>query len=312
MSFHNQFAVAACKNQLIPQQLTNDVFFGPLNSLSQHSFLQSHNIKFFIAVGIPTKRVAQYCSGMSAEHSLVVNFDSAFNPHTPASASETTTTSLYCQTQSKSLALLTAKVSAGMETTYPSRSLTPQPELDQSLYLPAPTYNCNVVTAQGVDKFKIFNDLLTIFKLSNAGNVLVFSSSGNERDLATVLISHILHTNPSTSLMEALQYIKSLRPSLTQCQPESLFWSEGLTEFKDILKSRSIFGTGPMAPPTNAVLSPNAVCLATKRRNDITSDDEDDYSDSTNVTTGSIQVDRSASGTPKARRIATYQSGTIG
>ncbi|SCU84501.1 LANO_0C01530g1_1 [Lachancea nothofagi CBS 11611] len=305
MSFQNQFVVASCKNQLIPQQLTNNVFFGPLNTLSQLDFLQTHNIKFFVAVGIPTSRVAQYCKSMSAEHCLVVNFDSEFSPQTMLSQSDLDLTSQYCQTQSMSLELLRSRVAAQTATYYNSdRGLTPQPELDQTLYHSANNYNCNVITAEGISKFETFNDLLTLFKLSNSGNVLVFSSSGNDQELVALLISHILQNNTETSLMEAFQYIRSLRPSIASIQPDSIFWCQGLTEFADRIRLQTTFSQNN-DNSMNLSVSSNPGSIAAKRRTLVSSDDEDDYSDSTNITVGSFQPDRSASGTPKARKIGT-------
>ncbi|CEP64851.1 uncharacterized protein LALA0_S14e00716g [Lachancea lanzarotensis] len=314
MSFQNQFAVASCKNQLIPQQLTNTVFFGPLNALSQAKFLQTNNIKFFVAVGIPTARVAQYCQSLPSDQCLVVNYDPLFDPHAAVSTIDQELVARYMQIQSASLKLLTAQVSAQTEANYNSASgLTPQPELEQSLYHNAACYDCNVITAENAELFERFNDLLTIFRLSNAGNVLVFSSSGNENDLASLLISHVLHTNGQTTVFEALQYVRSLRPSIAPNGLSLETSGPGLTHFAEKLRSRQNYQDGCNDSIADSSFSSHATSLATKRRNMPSSDEEDesfmDDNESANISFSSLQSVRAASGTPKARKISARPSG---
>ncbi|SCU82166.1 LAFA_0C09516g1_1 [Lachancea sp. 'fantastica'] len=315
MSFQNQFAVASCKNQLIPQQLTNNVFFGPLNALSQASFLQANNIKFFVAVGIPTARVAQYCQSFPANQFLMVNYDPLFNPNVTNSPIEQELVSQYVQTQSASLKLLTTQLGAQTETNYNSaRGLTPQPELEQLLYKNASSYDCNLITAQTTDLFDTFNDLLTIFRLSNAGNVLVFSSSGNENELASLLISHILNTNPQTTVLEALQYLRSLRPTIAPNGLDQAFCGTNLALFAEKLRTKHFSQDNCNVSVADSSLSSHATSLATKRRNLPSSDEEDDGFDdeneSMNMSFSSLQSLRAASGTPKARKISARPPGS--
>ncbi|CUS20813.1 LAQU0S01e15214g1_1 [Lachancea quebecensis] len=307
MSFHHQFTLASARNQLIPQQLTNNVFFGPLNTLSQREFIQENCIRFFVAVGIPTKRVAQYCRDMPVQDCLVVNFDSEFSPQEPLSAPEAELVSQYSQLHSASLSQLAANIAGDIAAGCSADSrLTPQPELDQQLHNSPAHYTCNIVTSQGAQKFASFNDLLTIFKLSGSGNVLVFSSNGNDEDLVALLSSHIVMTNSSASLLEAFQHVKSLRPSIHQCQPDSVFWCQGLMEYLEGSRAyKNPFYDGGMSPASSlsaAGLSSSA--FVTKRRNSWSSDWEEECS---NVAPGTI----SASGTPKARKIAAVRAGNI-
>lgn len=304
MSFHHQFTLASAKNQLIPQQLTNNVFFGPLNALSQREFIQENRIRFFVAVGIATKRVAQYCRDMPAQDCLVVNFDSEFSPQVSLSATELELVSQYSQQHSTLLSQLAAGLAGDAATgcTADSR-LTPQPELDQQLHNSPAQYTCNIVTSQGAQKFASFNDLLTLFKLSGSGNVLVFSSNGNDEDLVALLSSHVVITNSSASLLEAFQYVKSLRPSINQCQPDSVFWCQGLMEYLEGSRSyNNPFydnGMSPASPLSTTGVTSNA--FVTKRRNSWSSDCEEECP---NSATGTI----SASGTPKTRRIAAIRA----
>lgn len=297
MSFHNQYVLDSVKNQLLPQQLTNNVFFGPLNALSQRSFLERHNIRFFIAVGFPTHRVAQYCQNLAANDCIVVNFDWEFCP--PAAALPLDPVTQYCSSHSNSLQQLIMNVATEITTSTPVDSnLTPQPELDQMLYHSTAHYACNVIAAQGLAKYQSFQDVLTLFKLSGAGNVLVFSSNGNDQELGYLLISHILSTSPTISLFEAAQYLKSLRPTMTQFQTEPLFWCQGIIEYAERLKTGN-FAYKALDSDIYANDSSTSLDSSAKRRNSASSDYEQEF-------TCAQTAPSSTTGTPKSRKIASH------
>ncbi|SCW01400.1 LAFE_0D11738g1_1 [Lachancea fermentati] len=299
MSFQNQYALATARNQINPQQLTNNVFFGPLNTLSQLEFISLHNIRFFISVGISTKRAAQYFRSISVDEFVMVTFDETLDSNVAANSDDILS---YEAENSLLLKQLIAKVQAETPEPVTGRCLTPQPDVNQLLYQNVNTYTSNVVSARGVQKYESFNDMLTLFRLSHSGNVLVFSDNGNDEELVTMLISHILKENTSVSLMEAFQYVKSIRPTVSELKQEQIFWCNGLIDYSERVKAREMF----WGPGTQAGFAPWVGSLSTKRRNCSSLEDEEEHFRSRSGSP--LSMDR-AIASPKTRKIA-MQHGT--
>lgn len=197
--------------QLRPQQLDTNLFFGPLNALTQREFLEQHNIRFFIGVGIDTSRLASLvqdgqllgCSGPFPP--LMVNFDQKFDYASLAAASEST--QLYHLQNSELLAQLVSQTAHAAQ-----RNI--------AYY----TYS-NVFSDGLVDRFETFNDLVQIFKMAaHMGNILVFSQNGNDEQLLMLLIFFVLQKYPCVGPAEAVKFIKCLRPSVHDLTPEQLYW----------------------------------------------------------------------------------------
>lgn len=253
MSHQNQYALAHTLNQMKAQQLCNSVFFGPLNTLSQYDFLSSNNIKFFISVGIPIERAISYARNIQLENFLICCFDKSFDRN--GLSDDTMTTALeFNNKHSSDLKILTDTVSkvCGMS----------ERPIQSSLYRPVSEYRTNIFTMDGVQKFECFNDLITIFKRSNIGNILVFSSNGNDEELVTLLISHVLKQNPVTNLMEAFSYVKNLRQTIYPLKEDQIYWCSGLVAYHERVRSKEMY----WGPGSHEGLPPRITSFATKRR----------------------------------------------
>lgn len=301
MSFHNQFAMADTLNQIKPQQLSNNVFFGPLNTLSQQEFLFKHQIKFFIAVGIPTKKAAEYYHNMPIKDFIMVNIDGGFD-RSPSSNDELQRILHYNQANSDNLKQLLANINTS-STSEHERCLTPQPDLNQLMYRNINEYTTNTITLSGVQKFESFNDFLTLFKMSGLGNVLVFSTNGNDEELVTLLISHVLKMNASVSLLEAFNYVKSLRPTVNDLRDEQIFWCAGLVDYSERVRAKELF----WGPGSNGGVVPNVLSFSTKRRNEPSNDNEEEGKHQFVTTVSSSP--RRIYATPRAKRMATHPMG---
>lgn len=235
MQFHNDYYISQPSEQLKAQQLSRNVFFGPLNVLSRHSFLKENNIRFFICIGIPTQRLVNLTS--TDDETLMINFD------LERDSSQSDSVTVYQEHNTRLLRQIIDIVLA--ESFQPeaseSKCLTPQPEqLNRSLFgnLEYIYQNGNIfVGATGLKLFEIFNDLLAIFNAFNPNaSTFIFSQNGNGEDLTTLLMSQILLKNPYIKISESFQFIKSLRPTISDIKDEQLFWFNGLVGFYEAIK----------------------------------------------------------------------------
>ncbi|QLG73169.1 hypothetical protein HG535_0E02530 [Zygotorulaspora mrakii] len=246
MELHNNYYLAGPSEQLKPQQLSRNVFFGPFNVLSRHKFLHDNQIKFFICIGIPTQRLVNLTS--NSDDALMINFDSSLN-----TTSVPVTTDIANYQNHNSLLLRTVIDKILMESS-PSflpqesnRCLTPQPEncvferpfIDslQGIYQNGSVFTEDVT---GSERFKIFNDLLTVFQMVNPNaSTFIFSQNGNDEELTSFLMSQVLVRNTYIKLNESYKFVKSLRPTINDIKDEQTFWLHGLMDFYESIRKNS-------------------------------------------------------------------------
>lgn len=253
MSHHSNYALAHTLDQMKPQQLCNNVFFGPLNTLSQQEFLNENNIRFFISVSIPVERVIEYAANIHLDRFLMCCFDQSFDR-----------TRLSDEVMCRLLEF-NGKHSADLKALIHNASLSDEciaRPLQSLFYRSVAEYTTNIFTADGVQKFEQFNDLITLFKLSQLGNVLIFSSNGNDENLLTLLISQILKCNPKVSVMDAFTYVKNLRPTVENLHEDRIYWCSGLIAYHERARSKELYW-GPGSPSSVRKEVPSS---ATKRR----------------------------------------------
>ncbi|QLQ81706.1 hypothetical protein HG537_0F04670 [Torulaspora globosa] len=250
MMADNAYYLAHSLEQLKPQRLSGNIFFGPLNTLTQRQFIESENIKLFIGVGLSTRRLAPILNEIplfagKLNDYLVLNFDSEFNPEsivTGGSAVE----EYHCQNSRVLKVVIESFWRRNEEFSVQEgyRCLTPGPDMNDFTQMIdgdiESYYNSgNVVTDSSSLKFVLFNDLITIFKRVNpTAKILVFSQNGNDLDLVTFLISVVLKEKPSVKVMEAYQFIKSVRPTIDDSLGNILHGCTALYEFHQHLLTK--------------------------------------------------------------------------
>lgn len=252
MTIDNAYYLAEPLDQLKPQRLDNNIFFGPLNTLAQDEFIECENIELFIGVGLNTRRLASILNGIPSfagrtDSRLVLNFDPEFDYDSVTSGSADPAIEDYCRYNSTLLyqyieSFSRGKTETSLQETY--RCLTPTPETSDQFHLIdgiIDTYyhGGNVCTDVSSGRFLAFNDLISIFKCVNPkGRVLVFSQNGNDLDLVSFLISTLLRKNPSVKMMEAYQFLRSIRPTIDDSLAENLHCSASLMEFHQHMMSK--------------------------------------------------------------------------
>lgn len=271
MQFDNGYYLSDQLEQLKPQQLDSNIFFGPLNILTQLDFIKEQNIRFFIGIGLDTQRLATLLYGNQIFYNnkddiLMVNFDSSFNRDNVMTDSVSHMTKQYYSHNTSLLNRLIGRVLHGNLDSNPSlnthRCLTPTPErpdVSQLLHGDISHYynSGNIYTESDIEKFNAFNDLITIFKSFEAGgNILVFSQNGNDEDIVTLLISTVLKKNPFVKIPEAFQFIKSLRPTIHDLQQEHIYWCRGLIDFSEAVRSKNMHG-GVNSQSGSGMISPS-------------------------------------------------------
>lgn len=248
MLFDNAYYLSDPLEQLKPQKLDSNVFFGPLNTLTQFDFIKDNNVKLFICIGLSTQRLANILNDIpalsrAAEEFLMVNFDPTFDQATLISANHVTQQYHYHNSSLLRLLIdhfIKDSFSAAQSDSY--RCLTPTPEtpdVNQLLYgEPERYYNDgNVCVDSTSSKYEVLNDLITIFRYVNpSANVLVFSQNGNDQDLLSFLISVIIKKNSMVNIVEAYQYIKSIRPTVNDFSEEALVGHSALLDFHELVR----------------------------------------------------------------------------
>lgn len=232
MSHHNNHALAHTLNQMKPQQLCSNVFFGPLNTLSQYDFLTHNDIKFFVCIGIPIKRAMEYARNIQLDQFLMCCFDKDFD-RTKHSDETMGRILEFNNKHSSDMKMLIHTISASEEF-----KIKP---LQSMLYRPISEFTSNIFTADGVQKFECFNDLISVFKKSQLGNILVFSSNGNDENLVTLLASQILKQNPTITPMDAFNYVKNLRPTVYNLKEDQIYWCSGLVAYHERVRSKEMY-----------------------------------------------------------------------
>ncbi|AET39841.1 uncharacterized protein Ecym_5049 [Eremothecium cymbalariae DBVPG len=241
-SFSSRYAMAKAMDQIKPQKLNNNVFFGPLNSLSQRDFLVENGIKFFISVGIPTGRVVEYVKALPTEEFIAIVVDGSSGA---TDGEEGGDVKRFRETHSARMQGVFRQVSMeGMG--FGGRCL-PQSEVVRQLHRPIAEYQSNIVAGDGIAVLEQFNDFITLFQQSRLGNILIYSANGNDERLTTLLVSQVLQTNMWSSVLEAFVYVKSLRPSIEDQLGVNSFWNANLVAFHERLRAK-LFTWGNARP----------------------------------------------------------------
>lgn len=252
MMVDNAYYLAHSLEQLKPQRLSGNIFFGPLNTLTQRQFIESENIKLFIGVGLSTGRLAPILNEIPSfagklNDCLVLNFDSEFDPASVAGGTAGSAVEEYHSQNSRVLRLiiedfLKSNQECSVRDGY--RCLTPGPETYDFAHIidgdiEAYYNRGNVCYDSSSSKFVSFNDLITIFKRVNpAAKILVFSQNGNDLELVTFLISAVLKEKPGIDVVEAYQFIKSIRPTIDDSLEKILHGCNALSEFHQLLLTK--------------------------------------------------------------------------
>ncbi|QLL34096.1 hypothetical protein HG536_0F04220 [Torulaspora globosa] len=252
MMIDNSYYLAHSLEQLKPQRLSGNIFFGPLNTLTQRQFIESENIKLFIGVGLSTRRLAPILNEIPSfagklNDYLVLNFDSEFDAASIISGSAGSAVEEYHSHNSTFLKLIIENFLKGNEEFSVQegyRCLTPTPEtLDFAQIIDGDVeayYNGgNVYSDPSSSKFVAFNDFIAIFKRVNpTAKVLVFSQNGNDLELVTFLVSAVLKEKPSVKVREAYQFIKSIRPTINDSLGKVSHGCSALSEFHQLLLAK--------------------------------------------------------------------------
>ncbi|KAH3902857.1 uncharacterized protein SCDLUD_000450 [Saccharomycodes ludwigii] len=229
MSFQNQYELAKILNQLEPQQLTKNVFFGPLNALTRVDFLMTNNIKFIISTGMPVYSAMKCCANIPMEKYayVLINFDPTFSK---SDYNDEKLFQIMCYNQ-----IFSAQLSS-----FVNRALSTV-EREEDIYNSQSIniLRSNIITSDGLLKFEVFNDFITLCKSANMGNVLIVSNSGNDESLTSLLISHVMRNNCQATLQDSISYAKSLRPSVRDINESRLLMCNGLSEYIEQVKSHS-------------------------------------------------------------------------
>ncbi|AAS52291.1 ADR371Wp [Eremothecium gossypii ATCC 10895] len=265
-SFNFRYEMALAMDQLQPQQLSANVFFGPLNTLSQAEFIESKNIRFFISIGIPIQKVVEHMRAVPHQNYVAAVVD---EEHAKV-MNENADVALFRKIHTDKIQQL-AHAIGGVghgDGSYPEA---------QCAYMPAFTtcsaeFKSNVIGSTGLTLMEQFNDLLTLFQGSQLGNVLVYSRNGNDDMMTTLLVSNILRTNAHINLLEAFSYLRSLRPTVSEQAKEECFWNPSLVAYHERIRAEMFWKTGCCSPHNT---QSSLATAGAKRRNE-TAPNEDD------------------------------------
>lgn len=257
-AFNNQF------NSHRLQQLDKNLFFGSLPSLNDLDTIQKNNIRFFVGVDIPTETMAQVYtqsnlinlySPQGMNDIILINFDTSilpkpFDPSDPA-------ISLYIQNNTTLLNQLVQQVDPTLFTT------------KQTIYGEKRNYTnltSNVFQLNNYDMFEQFNDWVEIFKLTGNG-VLIFGDHENSATLIALLISCVIKKSSNLKIMDAFQFIKSLKnDSNDNIQEQNIYWNSGLLSYYEAIRKYSGSWGVNKKPLSNVSFFNNKTISPNKRR----------------------------------------------
>lgn len=247
-----------------PQQLDSNIFFGSLATLTEPHTLQQRNIRFFIGIGISNHVFANAYDMLSKPYNdelVMVNFEdemmmtqdynTTFNDETNELISKyhRNNTQLLQQLldgKNNTLGsnihdLLTPPVtpissSRSGRYSYLDEDVIPNSTLGTKVH-------SNTFRKSHLEKFKVFNELISLFKsMESNNNILILSQFGNDYELMTLLISIIMKKDPSVSVMDALQFVKSSRYSDEPIvKEEQIIWSSGLINYHEFVRASGMF-----------------------------------------------------------------------
>ncbi|SMN20728.1 similar to Saccharomyces cerevisiae YAL037W Putative protein of unknown function [Maudiozyma saulgeensis] len=273
-NFMENYDAYYTQNHDQPLVLDRHILFGTADSIINHpDTLTANNIRFFIGIDIPTNQMAQLynseiISGLygSREDIVMVNFDSQFIEDFVVSDLETLNTNLqndpllvsYLWNNSQLLKMMSEQLAKNNDDT------------SKILHRYVNIYKrCNSFTVNHIEKFQTFNDLLTLFQMTNAeGKVLVFSDSTTNENMLTLLISTMLKRDTSMKVQQAYQFITSLMDTpADNVRVERIFLCSGLTNYvESVKKFNAINGRRQLITNNyNSATSPYAQANMTKR-----------------------------------------------
>lgn len=244
-----------------PQKLDGNVYFGSLTTLTDPLILQQRNIRYFIGVDISTAVFANAYDMLSRpynEELVMTNLENDMMMMN--NCNDDTTNELISKYHRNNTYLLQKLQSGGNEVFEKHTSLmvtppvTPVGSRTQQRFSfldgekPVNTalgmrVSSNSFKEYNLDRFKVFNELISLFRNSNGNdNILVVSESGNDHELITLLISLILKKDPSIAIMDALQFVKCCRVNDDPIsREEQIFWSSGLIGYHEHVKTTGMF-----------------------------------------------------------------------
>ena len=245
------------------QQLDKNIFFGSLPSLNDLDALKNNNIRFFIGIDIPTETMSQIytqsniCNLYSPNGTndiIMINFDTSlmpqqFNVNDPA-------ISCYINNNAVMLNKLTEQLNPEIFNT------------KNIIYGSKRNYTnvkYNVFQLNNYDLFERLNDWLELFKCTGSG-VLIFGDRENNETLIALLISCVIKKSSNLKIMDAFQFIKSLKnDSNDNIQEQKIYWNSGLLSYYEMIRKNSMTWTSNGTPSLscgsslfqNKTISPN-------------------------------------------------------
>ncbi|KAH3683398.1 hypothetical protein WICPIJ_005617 [Wickerhamomyces pijperi] len=195
-NFQNKYHLATTVNQLQAQKLSQQVFIGPLNTLAQHQFISTNNIRYVIGI-LPCHKCCYYLKDFEPNQFTCINVDPDFNVQR------------LTEFEGECLMRFNTKFTPNLEV------LT-----DHKI-------NNSIVT--NLDIQKILQEFILIMncikqKDPQAG-VLLFSLNGNDNLLSLFTCAYVQDSLNCDS-SSAYGYLKSIRPSIKEIERGSGYANE--------------------------------------------------------------------------------------
>lgn len=222
----SRYELETMKTQMFPARLNSRVFFGPLNSITNLSFLTENNIKHIVTVNIPTTLCMKYCEKipMNIDEYTLLTLDS----NLPGSVNGMDDALVrFSQVFSNNIKnFVKSQLPDSMNLLYSTSSLN---------YLAS-----NIITCEGYEKLVVFNDFLALVQNSSDlyGNALIVSSNGNDDSLVALLSSAVLKDNINLQLNSVIQHLQMLRPSMKAANYNKIQYSQGFIQYCELIKSK--------------------------------------------------------------------------
>lgn len=211
--FHNKHQLANTINQLQPQQLSKNVWIGPLNSIVQRNVLNQNNIKYIIGV-LPSQKCCYYLRDHLTGEFICAAIDPSFNIHKMTEDEG--------ELLMKFNSFFSPKISQLTEKKITNSVIT------------------NTNFGKLIDDYLLLINSIILHD-PNAG-ILLFSINGNDNLLISLAMSYIIDSH-NCDVQTSFNYIRSIRPSIQDFQADSLYSNE-LINFQTTNKARKLFGNG--------------------------------------------------------------------
>ena len=225
-----------------PVVLDRQVLFGTTETVETHAAeLRDANVRFFIGVDLSTATMAQLYGSEamtrlygSRDDIVVVNFDSQFRDDLQVGDLQ----QLAAQVGDDSLVAYLWNNSQLMRLM--AKQLADGNDMSQILHRYVNAYRgSNSYALTHTERFQAFNDLLTMFQMTNAqGRVLVLAESATSENMLALLISTLLKRDTSVRVQQAYQFVMSLMdtPPMKPVRTERIFLNAGLTGYIESVK----------------------------------------------------------------------------